>query len=295
MRTIPVRKITLLVVFALLLAGNNGFSQFIMAGVAGNDDIYTDVTPDSSMCASMFDPFIPQYNMKIDLDKDGSYDLNIHVVGGGGLGGGSSSCTAIPLLPHTSLVARYDSVPGNISPWYVPVMDTLNPGDSISPANGFVNAYCYIWSQSFGGQNGPSVVQWTNTGEHYIGVRLTLTGETLYGWVRVAATDQSCISVKDYACNKGIHSAIKGQAAAEAPLLFPNPARSTVRLTWSGARREAKQLKVFSCIGKLCYQATCPPAESTTSLDVSAWPAGIYLLQTESGGLHSTQRLEVIH
>lgn len=283
----------LLFVFGLVLSVNYGFSQFIRAGIFGPGDLYTDVVPDSVMCASEFGPY-QNYLMNIDIDRDGLFDLAIHVDGGGSLSGGASSCTVNSLALRTRMVASYDSSYTSWGWWYVPVADTLDAGDSISSANEYIRENCYVWSTTFGGATGPWVSEWEDIGDHYIGVRIN-SPEIVYGWVRIDVSGTRCVTVKDYAINKRLLSAVSLPVAGETPVIFPNPANSTVRITMNETNREHGRLSVYTHTGGLFYQADCPAGRSTRTLDVSSWPAGLYLIKAETGGRLTTNRLAIHH
>lgn len=284
------KAIQLLVMLGLLSFNSSMYAQFIRAGMVGADDLYHDIIPDTSLCCSAFNPNFPSYRKYFDLDHDGTYDLAIHVWGGGSLSGGSTHCEVDKLAAQTSIIATYISSYG----YTVPVADTLNLGDSISPADTFIHDNCYIWSSNWGGAvgTGPEVSQWS--GEHYIGVRLAQPRETLYGWIRVTVAGD-CITIMDYACNKGVYTGIPGPLVSESPVVFPNPAGSTVRLNWNGSRGQERELSVYSFSGILMYQAHCSSGQATTTLDVASWPKGVYLIKTMSGNQISTRRLEIIH
>jgi len=78
----------LLVMLGLLSFNTSIYAQFIRAGMVGAEDLYDDIIPDTSLCCSPFNPNFPSYRKYFDLDHDGTYDLAIHVWGGGILSGG---------------------------------------------------------------------------------------------------------------------------------------------------------------------------------------------------------------
>ncbi|MEI7898375.1 MAG: T9SS type A sorting domain-containing protein [bacterium] len=178
--------------------------------------------------------------------------------------------------------------------WYVPVADTLNSGDSISSGNEYIRENCYIWSTTFGGASGPWVSQWNDIGDHYIGVRIT-SPELVYGWIRVNVSGTRCITVKDYAINKRTFSSISHPDARVTPIIFPNPASSSVGIKWNLAKPDQGRFSVYTSAGNLFYQADCPAGQATRTLDVSTWPAGLYLVRTETDDRTAINRLVIIH
>jgi len=283
------KTIQLLFILGLFLCNTGMYGQGIIAGQVSVNDLYKDVIPDCTMCASPYNPNWPNYHMDLDLDQDGNSDLSIHVWGGGILSGGSSMCAVDNLAAYTSVIVHFITSFG----YTVAVADTISPGDSISPANTFVHAASYIWSANWGGAfgTGPEIMKWS--GEHMIGVRLVLPRETLYSWIRLSVTGD-CISVKDYACNKGIYTGVSPVPGSGSAVVFPNPATSLVSVNWNGEPRQAGVLSVFSASGMLLHRSYPPPGHATT-LEVASWPAGLYLVKTVFGDQVSTRRLVIIH
>ncbi len=277
-------------VLGLVICNTGLYGQGIIAGQVSAGDLYKDVIPDCTMCASPYNPNGSNYHMNLDLDQDGVSDLAIHAWGQGILSGGSSMCAVDNLSAYTSVIAHFITSFG----YTVGVADTISPGDSISPANAYLHTSSYIWSYNWGGAfgTGPEIPKWT--GEHLIGVRLALPRETLFSWIRLSVADY-CITVRDYACNKGVYTKVPPDPGSVSAVVFPNPANSVFTVNLNGEHRQAVALSVYSSTGMLFHKSTLPPGHATTILQVASWPAGLYLVKTVLGDQVSIRRLEIIH
>ncbi len=58
---------------------------------------------------------------------------------------------------------------------------------------------------------------------------------------------------------------------------WPNPATAALHLDWTGTAADA--LQVYDLLGRLHLQESLPPGLPETRLDVSGWPAGLYVVR----------------
>jgi hypothetical protein len=79
----------------------------------------------------------------------------------------------------------------------------------------------------------------------------------------------------------------------EAVRIWPNPAQTTLFLEMPASA--TSQLRAFSSSGRLIHQQTFNTAKNIISIDVSVWPAGLYLLlwQRHDGPRHAARILIV--
>ncbi len=89
--------------------------------------------------------------------------------------------------------------------------------------------------------------------------------------------DQFCVSLDPLGCPlvNGIDEEYVGQV-----VVFPNPARNSVRIDWKGSRVE--HLRVVDLMGRLIWQEKVVGLQGAT-LDVSDWVRGGYILILEGG------------
>ncbi len=73
--------------------------------------------------------------------------------------------------------------------------------------------------------------------------------------------------------------------------LYPNPAQNTLWLEWN-SYREKVQITIFDAAGRQMEQVQS--FQSTTSVDISALPHGMYLLQLRNGDVVSHHRFVVV-
>jgi hypothetical protein len=155
-----------------------------------------------------------------------------------------------------------------------------------------------LWTESYGGFNyDPVVIQWNDTGEHFIGVRLRNNMDTLYGWIRVEAAMPAGIftlTIKDYSCNMGLHYAVPPDEDPGAPVIFPNPAQSVTRIDWREPSPSERTLSFFTTTGELVSRIIVGSNQTGINVNVSSWQAGLYLLRIETNGKTATRRVEII-
>lgn len=62
--------------------------------------------------------------------------------------------------------------------------------------------------------------------------------------------------------------------------LYPNPATHSIQVIYESTDGKGN-LAVSNLTGQIIYQSMLPPTSTTTEIDVSTWPAGIYFLTLE--------------
>jgi hypothetical protein len=76
---------------------------------------------------------------------------------------------------------------------------------------------------------------------------------------------------------------------AEQFKLYPNPTNGEVFLEWGEATERMQNLGIFNVQGQLIQQRIVPSGTAKTSIDLSAQPAGVYIIQVGA----QTQRVIV--
>ncbi len=275
-------KILYLFVLVLLFAGNHCKAQSITAGSVSVKDTYFDVVPDSSFeaLAVHLTPY-PGGQMKIDIDQDGVADFNLSSGAGGGLGGGGGSCTIVPLGSYATVASRIDTSQGCCPAQYVALLaDTIDFGDTIPGTRTYNSGASYLWSTTYGMATGPIIHDWTNIGEHFIGVKLTYPRDTLYGWIRVEATgsvSSFTITIKDFACNKNPHLGIKRIEEPLKPWMYPNPFANDLKVECLNCGQA--EISIYDVTSRKIFQQGFT---NVVTLRLPQLTAGIYLYEIRS-------------
>jgi hypothetical protein len=252
-----------------------------IAGTFTNSDVYTDLIPDSIQNASAAPHASSFYEFLIDLDLNGQPDLKISSGGGGGLGGGSVSCHIYPLGSYAQIASHYDTFqiccPSDV---IVLVATQFELQDSINEGIEYHSDDASIYSYAWGAASSPWIPEWCNIGERYIGFRLCYSFDTLYGWIRINATDTNDfrIEIMDFACNQNTSAIIPIEDIQGVPL-FPNPFMNELQLNISLAY--PVKLTVFSFEGKLVIDKTF---NSSAILNTDFLAAGMYHYQLKESG-----------
>jgi hypothetical protein len=78
--------------------------------------------------------------------------------------------------------------------------------------------------------------------------------------------------------------------------LYPNPSTGVVNLTWQQTQNEDVQIEVLDITGRVLFQNNvAKSAASKTTIDLSAFPSGIYLVKLTSEGVQKTERVQILH
>jgi hypothetical protein len=77
---------------------------------------------------------------------------------------------------------------------------------------------------------------------------------------------------------------------------FPNPSTGLVNLTWQQTENEDVQIEVLDVTGRVLFQNNMTKsAASKATIDLSAYPSGIYLVKLISDGVYKTERVQILH
>ncbi len=164
----------------LFLLLSAAFSELALAQI-----VYTDVSPDSTVSATM-EQLIKSYY--IDLDNDGAYEMELRHFNPD---------------PDNLAVELHRNPDSMVEPQVL----TGSSGHARSFGPGFVvNSAAVYWGQD---QWGILDAPWYGGGDKFFGFRFKRRGEWHYGWARVAIpADGSSFTIKDYAYEEMANSAI---------------------------------------------------------------------------------------
>jgi len=154
---------------------------------SGNAQIlYTDVNPDRVLTGTL--GTFNSDTMNIDLNNDGTEDFWLEVLNGTS---SASSYTmrgvrAYPLSNNRVMLS------GGYSAFFPEV---LNSGTPIGPANNWNSVMPWLYLYNSGGFG-----NWPGKTDNYLGVRIIVSTDTLYGWMRLGldATSNN-LTIKGYA------------------------------------------------------------------------------------------------
>ena len=89
-------------------------------------------------------------------------------------------------------------------------------------------------------------------------------------------------------------------AEQDALAIYPNPAKEMVNVQWLMANGSSCEIKVYSILGEITQTLTMKhlPDEQTgepLTINVSAWPDGIYIFQLHTGQEMISRKMVVQH
>jgi len=271
----------------------SSFGQSIITGQVSQNDIYTNIEPDSTIQAAAVHLSTLQGTIDIDVDGNGVMDFRFYASGGGGLGGGSTACTITPLQAENMILSHPETSLGYPGTQYftVAVADTLDAGFEISDASIFTTGGAYFWSSNYGASAGATVTTWTNTGEHYIGFRIKPVTDTLYGWIRVEVTTTGVnnFTLKDFACNINDHAGISAGQVTKI-CIYPNPSNDYIEVKLP-EKMASSTLSVYNVLGNCLLKTQA--SGTYARIDIQSLAAGSYLLVVQSGGEKRVSRFVV--
>ncbi len=131
----------------------------------------------------------------------------------------------------------------------------------------------------------PLTVQWWLDGQP-IGWGFTFSGVPVEGMIATASNGECTVFSEPYGEGQATGVIAYGKPATFALSLMPNPARGMLQVQGQGDR-----LEVFSAQGKVQYAEQVQ--DWPVQLDVSAWPAGVFVVRVSGANGSSTERLIV--
>lgn len=273
------------IVILLLFSPAALHAQFIIAGQHSQWDRYYDYSPDA-------DQFVTGWSgsdsISIDLNGDAVLDatLVVHYTGQSmwyhrrvSLVRPQANCEIAYLMTDSCFTA--DSVPVFISAGHY--VSPFTYGVTIDANQVWRNDMLYL-SRDYkdvlnppGGQGTWCVNATVDTTPVYIGVRI-FTPDTLYGWIKVSVRSVNgdyTLRVHETACQTSLVGIAENSAAGIS--VMPNPGTGVFMLNTRGRQGSVT-------ITDLTGRTVCssPVSGTTTFIDLSAHPSGVYYLRFES-------------
>lgn len=284
-------KIFLITIFCVSV--HSCIAQYIIAGQTTINDTYTDIIPDSAITGIAAHLAPPGETMDLDIDNNGTMDFRISAGGGGGLGGGSGSCYIVALGAHASVATTVVTVTCCCPQDYaVTIADSIVYGDTLSDQITYSQS-AYLWATTYGWLQGPCTGARTFAGERYIGIRLSNTHETRYGWIRaegVGGGTSFTLTVKDFACNKSHYSSNNSEEALFKAAVYPIPVQNNLTIQLNEANPEGTAVTLAEISGKILLSTVC--YEQFCNVDFNRFNAGVYFVKVISRG--RTMRFKVL-
>ncbi|MCX6294965.1 MAG: T9SS type A sorting domain-containing protein [Bacteroidetes bacterium] len=259
----------------------NSKAQYIKAGIYYSTDIYTDIIPDDSLKLLGTGMYSSEANLILDVDHFFC-----------ALGGGSSVCSSASLDRSRALIYSQQVTcgvwPGVFKGYPVPV--PLNYGDSISSNYSYHNYNNVIWGAGYGSWAYPSMNPWDSIGEHYIGFKLYVTNDTLFGWIRVEEVSNEKVVVKDYACN--INPNVIIPVNSNSFMIYPNPANGAITINTDGLEGH---LKLYSVLGTFVKDIVVSTGQTSCIIETGDLAEGVYILYSKYSGEYHSSRILIHH
>jgi hypothetical protein len=209
-------------------------AQFIIAGQPTSNDYFQDMVPDSNYCAygSSSGAIVTK---SVDINSDGTMDFKLVAYRGPGLGNPGASIYVSAL--GSSQIASGGSSTCTYSTTATPCCGTLTSvvakafvyGDTINSPLNWSGGTLYLANSYY-----CSVGQFDNVNQKYIGTRIFVGSEILYGYIMVRLSPGNCLgfTLYEYACEKECNSLPQITTATSSTLICSG---ETSTLTASGA------------------------------------------------------------
>lgn len=274
-------------IIVLLVAGISfGISaQRIIAGMHGSQDYYYNFLPDIIL-TSTSGSFNVTYSL--DINNDGINDLTLGAQHEVTNWEGATSSYLISLNQTGFALERFDSCFAIFDStlqyhlYYVePIAKSFSKYDTIGKSTSWYPGKLYMaysrgsvnkpWNQGYGCGG---MMDTTQT-DYYVGVRVLIPNDTLYGWVKIRFTYLS-VTIEEYGCNKysiGMDDPLNESFIS----IFPNPTNGQLFIRNSRFGRSDCNVKVFDVLGESIYESELNTEKTT--IDLSEKPKGVYVVK----------------
>lgn len=287
-------------ILVLMIGWNNVSAQFIVAGSHGTHDYYFNFLPDKSIQA-LAAPGYSIDSLLIDINDDAINDIKLTAVYDDfGHWHHIEYCFVTPLNNNFIAISGFDSCFTN-SPldsllYKMAMADSLSLNDTINGNNFWTDTLAYLtfdgWSASYPNGRGYDCDHQTfSTESKFIGVRVSLTTGSLFGWLKVKVADNHTIILEEYACNL-IPTHVNSYPNRNLLSIFPNPFSSHALIQSDKILKDAK-LTVYNSIGQQVKQSGNITGHSVTVFRDNL-PGGIYIVHlTENDKTVATSKIVI--
>ncbi|MEO5673019.1 MAG: T9SS type A sorting domain-containing protein [Chitinophagales bacterium] len=262
--------------------------------------IYTDIPDTIIYIGSFANP----ESYALDLNNDGQTDFRFDFSGAQF----ASSGYEINLFTlNEYLSGNPNQIEGNMHD-----ASALIEGDTISKAKPWISAsfvYMGYFASSFSGYNSSTIVSqffssgnWVNVNNRYLGVRLILSTDTLYGWIRMDVAVKDSVVIKDYAYNTVAgEEIIAGEGSIPVNVdgknkegdfdIFPNPAASMMHLKLGEEFANGSMVTIIDLSGKKVFSRYISTAG--VSFNISQLMKGTYFIEIKNNAAIKVKKFEI--
>ena len=240
--------------------------------------VYTDVNPDSLTSG--------YYNL--DLNNDGTTDFTFRIYD-------STARCFNHWPPKGSKGSQISTSTSN------QIVDTVFPYPNQLNLNTTIGNGTRFWSnaafQTLSKWSRPSCVvpniysgYWNTPGDHYLGLKLIVGADTLFGWIRLKVSTEM-ITIRDYAYNSipnqpilagdtgRLQTSIHEMQSSINFNLSPNPAHDNFTLTLNQAPSNAT-IQIFNTVGKIIYNEALNKKQET--INSNQFSSGVYFVRVSN-------------
>ena len=295
-----IMKKNLLLIFILFIY-NEIFAQSILAGQHSATDYYVDLIPDTIMHVP-FNGGNASYD--IDINGDGIYDFKFSIfIFNNGAGTMLGSASIIPLNNSQIAFDRNDTCIEHNSysdPYsFTPICQVFTT-NSLIDNNQIWNNHQYVsgelilaYVNSYSGLYGWSCYKnpFNNLIPMYVGVRVILSADTLYGWIKLSAVDFYQVTIDEYACNHGTTGISENNAGENIFKIFPNPSNGNFNISLK-KNVAYKVINIFNVTGEKIYSdelKNCT-ADFTKQIHLNKG-TGVYLVTVQTKDAVETKKI----
>jgi hypothetical protein len=294
------KNIALILIF-LLLGHIPVRSQSFLAGIWGVNDFYTDVQPDTVLQINHdMNPNSESYPIDINGDQSIDFLFQVEDLGVNQWYGGYT-CVLIPFGNNQIARGRIDSCfSDSFANQSHDFIYSVNMAKSFSYQavlqnhQDWIDSAAYLlYSRHDVNNNYPIGFEInTNTfgaGQTYLGVRLPMGNDTLYGWIGVYGDTASAQSgpyiiaykITNYAISWGLTGITPSASVAQLQVM-PNPANDVLQFCLNASIPEATTLIVYDLAGSEVESCTIPAGTKNYNLITSQWSSGMYFFRYQN-------------
>jgi hypothetical protein len=253
-------------------------AQFIRAGLYTSSDYFHDVAPDSLYQLSGSG----MLTKSIDINGDGTVDFDMVVYKGGGMGNPGGETYILPktnsqvVTSGTASCSWTAAATPSAGVAVGELATAYQSGDTIKNSLNWDNTSTNITYRYW-----CSITNFDPSVSKYLGVRIFVANDTLYGWIKIKALNNCCFgaigfTLEEFACNANSSIGIKDINRNDIKVsVYPNPATQLIRLKTSGINQtENSRIEVVNALGQMVIHS-----QYKNSLDIAGLQPGCYFIK----------------
>lgn len=280
-------KLRHLFAFLACILTTSANAQSILAGQNGSGIYFYDFVPDTTIFG------IHNQNagtVNIDINGDNIIDFLVQSCNCSGNGGGIPNSSIVPLNNNEISFSHTDSCHTFSSNIFMGVQQMAFPhpfNDTIDAQKQWISSAARLNYNRWG-------VLFDSTGGHpyscsdstflfntssYVGVRIFVSTDTVYGWIKLKKVTNARITVEEYG---GINlvNGIKENSNKSSYLIYPNPSSNSFNIEISSFDKNPIGFAIFDLLGRKLLEKELSGGFS--KIDVSNLPSGTYFARFQS-------------